>query len=243
MTHWRRLGRIWALWPTRPNAVIEMIGGTYLAAGPQVSYRRLLEGLIEQNLAVHAWVYVPTLDHQVQAREAWQDFRQARELLAQRLGGGQLATLRLGHSLGCKLHLLAPDGGRSCRALVTLSFNNFAADRSIPLLKDLAPQLGIKTGFSPSPWETLRLIRDHYVQERNLVVRFGNDALDQSTDLLNTLRSRHKDCSCSWHLPGNHLTPASFGLRRQLLGTWAEDTRRRQIIERLQEAISNWAMT
>ena len=240
MTHWRKLGNIWALWPTQPSAIIEMIGGTYLAVGPQITYGRLLEGIVKQGIAVHAWTYVPTLDHQFQAREAWQAFRQARESLLQRLGIRRLGTLRLGHSLGCKLHLLAPDGGRSCRAMVALSFNNFAADRSIPLLKDLA-QLGIETGFSPSPRETLRLVRESYIQERNLVVKFGSDALDQSSELLSSLRSRHRDSSCSWHLPGNHLTPASAGLRRQLLGDWAEDTRRKRTIELLQEAISNWA--
>ena len=240
MTHWRKLGNIWALWPTQPSAIIEMIGGTYLAVGPQITYGRLLEGIVRQGIAVHAWTYVPTLDHQFQAREAWQAFRQARESLLQYLGIRHLATLRLGHSLGCKLHLLAPDGGRSCRAMVALSFNNFAANRSIPLLKDLT-QLGIKTGFSPSPRETLRLVRESYIQERNLVIKFGSDALDQSSELLSSLRSRHRDCSYSWHLPGNHLTPASAGLRRQLLGDWAEDTRRRRTIELLQEAISNWA--
>ena len=112
--------------------MIEFIGGSYLAATPQISYRRLLEELAADGLAVHAWAYVPGFDHQRQARDAWSAFRSARRQLEERCGTFG-APLRLGHSLGCKLHLLAPDGGRGSRALVALSFNNFNADRSIPL--------------------------------------------------------------------------------------------------------------
>ena len=55
MTRWRRLGNVWGLWPAQPIALVEMVGGSYLAASPQLSYRRLLEGLADHNLAVHAW--------------------------------------------------------------------------------------------------------------------------------------------------------------------------------------------
>ncbi len=72
--------------------------------------------------------------------------------------------------MGCKLHLLAPDGGRGSNRLVALSFNNFTANQSIPLLGVVAPSLGVSTEFSPSPQETLRLITAHYQQAMNLVV-------------------------------------------------------------------------
>ena len=113
MSEWRQQGSIWQLRPPRPTAVVEFIGGSYLAATPQVSYRRLLEGLAARGLAIHAWTYVPGFDHQNQAQQAWKDLRDARRRLVDR-SGPMPAPLRLGHSLGCKLHLLAPDGGRSC---------------------------------------------------------------------------------------------------------------------------------
>ena len=149
---------------------------------------------------------------------------------------------RLGHSLGCKLHLLAPDGGRGSRALVALSFNNFQADRSIPLLGELAPRLGVETEFSPSPAETLRLISRHYQQERNLVVRFGRDELDQSDDLIQALKQRPSDSSTTLGLPGDHLTPASAGLRRSFLGNWADDPKRVAVIRQLSRTICNWSI-
>jgi len=167
-------------------------------------------------------------------------FRQARRQLEDCCGGLPTA-LRLGHSLGCKLHLLAPDGGRGSHGLVALSFNNFQADRSIPLLGEIAPRLGVETEFSPSPRETLRLITRHYIQDRNLVVRFGRDELDQSDDLLEALKQRTADKTETLQLPGDHLTPASAGLRRSLLGAWADDPKRVAVIRRLTQTIDQWA--
>ena len=45
MANWRQLGAIWQLRPAEPTGLIEFIGGSYLAATPQISYRRLLEDL------------------------------------------------------------------------------------------------------------------------------------------------------------------------------------------------------
>lgn len=240
MQSWRQQGSIWQLRPSRPKGLVEFIGGSYLAATPQVSYRRLLEDLCSADLAVHAWAYVPGFDHQSQAKDAWMAFRQSRRQLEDRCGVLR-APLRLGHSLGCKLHLLAPDGGRGSHGLVALSFNNFQADRSIPLLGELAPRLGVETEFSPSPQETLRLITRHYIQEQNLVVRFGRDELDQSDDLLEALKQRTADNTEALQLPGDHLTPASAGLRRSLLGAWADDPKRVEVIRRLTQTIGQWA--
>ena len=242
MNSWRQQGNIWQLRPNRPQALVEFIGGSYLAATPQVSYRRLLEDLCDQGLAVHAWTYVPGFDHQSQAQQAWRDLREARRKLEERCGVLP-PSLRVGHSLGCKLHLLAPDGGRASRGLVALSFNNFAADRSIPLLGEIAPRLGVETEFSPSPQETLRLIRRHYLQPRNLIVKFGRDELDQSDDLISALSMRAGDTSERLQLPGDHLTPASAGLRRSFLGSWADDPKRVATMRTLTTTIRQHALS
>jgi hypothetical protein len=233
MTRWQQQGSLWTMTPPDPVGLVEFIGGTVLAATPQISYRRLLEALGRRGLLVQAWSYVPGFDHQAQANEAWREFRRAR-------GAASLPVLRLGHSLGCKLHLLAPDGGRGCDGLVAMSFNNFSADRSIPLLADLAPQLGVRTEFSPSPEETLRLVGLHYRQPRNLLLRFGNDGLDQSRRLLGVLQQRPEDATTLLQQPGDHLTPASAGLRQSLLGSWADDPARQRQIERLADTIDGW---
>ena len=228
---WRQRGSLWTLQPPDPIGRVDVIGGSYRAATPQLSYRRLLEALARQGLAVWAWSYVPGFDHQAQANEAWRAFR------AERCG---LPVLRLGHSLGCKLHLLAPDNGRGCSGLAALSFNNFSAERSVPLLADLGPRLGISSEFSPSPEETLRLVGRDYRQPRNLLVRFNRDGIDQSPRLLAQLQQRPGDASSLVELPGDHLTPASAGLRQNLLGRWADDPARQRQIDRLAQLISDW---
>ena len=229
---WRQRGSLWCLQPTAPHGLVEFIGGSYLAATPQLSYRRLLEALERRGLAIQAWSYVPGFDHQAQANEAWRQFRQARPQ--------GLPVLRLGHSLGCKLHLLAPDNGRNCSGLAALSFNNFSAERSVPLLAELGPRLGIQSEFSPSPSETLRLVGANYRQPRNLLVRFNRDGIDQSQRLLAVLQDRPGDQSQLLDLPGDHLTPASAGLRQNLLGSWADDPSRQRQIDSLADAISQW---
>jgi hypothetical protein len=218
--------------------VVEFIGGSYLAATPQLSYRRLLEALAARGSRILAWSYVPGFDHQSQANEAWRAFRRAR---IDADGDDRTPRLRLGHSLGCKLHLLAPDGGRGCDALVALSFNNFSAERSVPLLAEMGQQFGFRSEFSPSPEQTLRQVSETYRQPRNLLVRFRRDGLDESPPLLAALRGRRLDASELLELPGDHLTPASAGLRRNLLGDWADDPSRQRQIERLVDVIQQWS--
>ena len=237
MAQWRQRGDIWQLESSGgARGTIEFIGGSYLAATPQLSYRRLLEALASRGWRIRAWSYVPGFDHQDQANTAWRRFRKLRD--------GDLAEplLRLGHSLGCKLHLLAPDGGRACDGLVALSFNNFSAERSVPLLAELGQQFNFRSEFSPSPEDTLLQVARSYRQPRNLLVRFQRDRIDQSSRLLGVLQSRDADSSQLTELPGDHLAPASAGLRQNLLGNWADDPSRQRALERIADTIDLWLL-
>ena len=42
-------------------------------------------------------------------------------------------------------------------------------------------------------------------------------------------------------LPGDHLTPASAGVRRSVLGDWADDPKRVGVIHQLTEVIRSWS--
>ena len=212
----RRISDVFCQWPSRPDGLIEIIGGSYISIKPEITYKRLISGLLERNFAVHSWSYIPNFDHQMQANQAWKQFRLSRNILEKRVGFIP-KTIRLGHSLGCKLHLLAPDGGRNCNGLVAISFNNFKADKSIPMLRKMSQRLNFQTEFSPSPFETLNLIKEHYEQINNLLIRFKNDNLDQNNLLLKALEKRDIDKSKIMDLEGNHLTPVSLGLREKLI--------------------------
>ena len=217
MTRWRRINKTICYWPSRPIGIIELIGGSYLSFKPEISYKILIEGLFLKNFAVHAWSYIPKFDHQIQAIDAWKNFRLCREKIENRVG--ELPqSIRIGHSLGCKLHLLAPDNGIRSQSLIALSFNNFTAKKSIPMFNKISKKLKLQTEFSPSPKETFEIITNQYKQNNNLIIGFNEDIIDQSSSLIKHLKSRGNDKSESLYLNGNHLTPVSSGIRNQLLG-------------------------
>ena len=227
---WRQRQDLWLLIPQQPIGVIQFLGGSGLGATPQLSYRRLLEAMAQRGWLVQCWGYLPGFDHQLLAVQAWKAFRQQRQ--------AGLPVLRLGHSMGCKLHLLAPDQGRGAAAEVLLSFNNFNAERSVPLLGELAPRLGVSTEFSPDPQQTLELIHTTLSPKPRLLIRFRSDTLDQSEQLLQVLPGGSSSNE-QLLLGGDHLTPASAGLRQQLLGGMG-DGARQQEFNRLAEAIQQW---
>ncbi len=235
----RRISNIFCQWPTRPIGLIEIIGGSYISIKPEVTYKRLISGFLQRNFAIHTWSYIPNFDHQFQANQAWKQFRLSRKILEDRLGLIS-KSIRLGHSLGCKLHLLAPDGGRNCNGLVAISFNNFKADRSIPMLKKISHKLEFQSEFSPSPIETLNLIREDYEQINNLLIRFKNDKLDQNNLLLKSLKERDTDKSEIIQLNGNHLTPVSTGIKEKLLKSNSNNSLKYQTIDLIIEKIIHW---
>ncbi len=224
-SHWRQLDNVWMAVPPRAVGIIQFIGGNGLAVQPQWSYRRLLAAFEAQGWGVLTWTYRLSLDHQQQANQASLDLER---VLRREPGLSGLPLLRLGHSLGCKLLLLSPDGGLGCGGAALLSFNNYSAGRSIPLVNQLGPSLGLTVEFNPPPRRTLELVAERYRQVHNLVVRFRDDTIDQSPRLYEQLKARSGDQSQLLVLPGKHTTPASTGLRQQVLGM-AHDPKGRRI--------------
>ena len=239
MSTFRRISDVYCQWPSKPIGLIELIGGSYISIKPEVTYKRLISSFLQKDFAVHSWGYIPNFDHQLQANYAWKQFRQSRKILEKRVGL-KPKSIKLGHSLGCKLHLLAPDGGRNCDGLVAISFNNFKADKSIPLLGKMSQKLNFQTEFSPSPSETLNLIREHYEQINNLLIKFKNDNLDQNDLLLKSLKERPSDKSKIILLDGNHLTPISIGLREKLIKTNFQSSLKYEKIDLIVDQVTHW---
>ncbi len=239
MSTFRRVNDVSCQWPSRPIGLIELIGGSYISIKPEVTYKRLISSFLQRNFAVHSWGYIPNFDHQLQANYAWKQFRKSRKILEKRVGL-KPRSIKLGHSLGCKLHLLAPDGGRDCDGLVAISFNNFKADKSIPFLKKMSQKLNFQTEFSPSPSETLNLIREHYEQINNLLIKFKNDNLDQNELLLKSLKNRSSDKSKILLLEGNHLTPVSIGIREKLINSNFQSSLKYEKIDLIVDQVTHW---
>ena len=240
MYHTKFLFNTNCYWPSNPKKIVEFIGGSYLATRPDFAYKRFIENLLKKNYAVHAYRYVPQFDHQEISFKAWKDFKSCKEVLFKRLSK-ELKIVRVGHSLGCKLHLISPDGGRNCEKFISISFNNFSANKSIPLLKNISKKLDFTTEFSPSPKRTLKIINDTYIQNKNLLIKFDDDKLDQTESLLSALKLRSNDKSKGLLMKGSHTLIASAGLREDLLGEWADDDLKRKTIERISYLIDDFS--
>jgi Protein of unknown function (DUF1350) len=218
---WRSVGQSWVLLPQRPAAAIHFLGGAFVGAAPQLSYGKLLESVAAQGYAIIATPFINTLDHQAIATSVLNQFETTLEqLYRSRALQGSLPIYGLGHSMGCKLHLLIGslfDVEREGNIL--MSFNNFDADRAIPLADWLDKSLRVE--FTPTPAQTYRLVERHYPTEHNLLIRFQNDELDQTRQIAAILGDRFPGTVTIERLKGNHLTPLGQDLRWDSQGTFS----------------------
>lgn len=232
---WRDVRGNWLLLPENPRAMIHFLGGAFVAGAPHLTYRWLLEQLAREGYAIVATSFINTMDHSAIARQVLLTFDRAQDYLDTRLGLRHLPIYGMGHSMGCKVHLLIGSLFEEERAgNIFMAFNNFPARRSIPLVEEFTqassqfssmldmarrsfPVLDQFTQpqgvaqpasieFVPSPEETMTLAADHYTVRRNLLVRFANDEIDQ-TEMLYKALQRSSDLVTLRSLPGTHLTP------------------------------------
>ena len=244
MAEWKEIFGNWVLVPPHPRAVVHFLGGAFVAAAPQLSYRSLLEAIAEDGYVVIATPFVNTLDHRAIAHQVWDSFEKTLGHVRSRLIRNQYLPLYgLGHSMGCKLHLLIGSEFPQDRAgNILISFNNYPLRKAVPLGEQMAqlttqfstqfsaqisqlstqfaqfmPNLApaMEAEFTPSPAETNRLIADHYPVKRNLLLKFTNDTIDQTRPLHDILRVRFPDMTAVKILKGTHLTPLGQDLKWQ----------------------------
>jgi hypothetical protein len=207
--NWQEILGGWALVPPHPIGIVHFLGGAFVAAAPNLTYRWLLENLARQGYVIIATPFVNTLDHGAIARSVLNQFESilARLQGQNRLLQSYLPIYGLGHSMGCKLHLLIGSlYGVEREGNILISFNNYPIKRAIPFLDTLTIDTSF-IEFSPSPRETQDLIAAHYEIRRNLLIRFLDDEIDQTLTLNPLLKSRFTEMIAALTLPGNHLTP------------------------------------
>lgn len=207
---WQEISGSWVLIPSRPTGIVHFLGGAFIAAAPQLTYRWLLEQLGRQGYAVIATPFVNTLDHGAIARDVLNRFETTLDRLkvTTALGKRYLPIYGLGHSMGCKLHLLIGSLFSVERAgNILISFNNYPVKRAIPFIEQLRINQTFDVEFIPSPRQTNELIARQYQIRRNLLIRFRNDEIDQTITLTPVLEKRFPDMVAERLLPGNHLTP------------------------------------
>ncbi len=203
----QEIGGNWVLIPNQPKAIVHFLGGAFLATTPKVTYRCLLENLANAGYAVIATPFVNTFDHLAIAQSVLNSFENClARLQATKSLKQYLPVYGLGHSMGCKLHLLIGSIFPVERAgNILISFNNFTAREAVPGLGQMPPLVNVE--FTPSPEETNRLITESYQIKRNLLIKFNSDTIDRTLPLREILGPRYPDMVTLLKLNGNHLTP------------------------------------
>lgn len=154
---WREIAGNWTLLPAgEPVAIVHFLGGAGVAAAPHLTYRWLLERLGDRGYIVVATAIAQgSFDHGSLASQSLERLETVLDSLDRRGwldAADPLPVFGLGHSMGCKLHLLIGSlyevqrGGN-----ILISFNNFSAQRAIPLFEQFAPRL-ISVDRSARQW-------------------------------------------------------------------------------------------
>ncbi|KAG9447423.1 hypothetical protein H6P81_013551 [Aristolochia fimbriata] len=263
---WSEVEGAWVLRPRnlKPTYVVHFVGGIFVGAAPQLTYRLFLEQLSENGCLVIATPYASGFDHFSIADEVQFKFDRCLRFLQQTIN--DLPTFGVGHSLGSVIHLLI--GSRYAvqrTGNVLIAFNNKEASQAVPLfspvivpmaqsfgpllsqitssetvrvgtemamkqLQNLSPPIMKQVlplveqlpplymdlvkgreDFIPKPEETRRLIKSYYGISRNLLVKFKDDVIDETSTLAQVLStdsaiSSTLDMSIRM-LPGDHGLP------------------------------------
>lgn len=208
--NWQEIPGGWVLNPPHPIGIVHFLGGAFVAAAPHVTYRYLLEQLGKEGYVVVANSFINTFDHVAIARNVLNRFEAIIERLHRNntLGKRYLPIYGIGHSLGCKLHLLIGSLFTVQRAgNILISYNNYPVNRAIPLVEQLQISSAFNLEFTPTPEETNKIIAKDYQIRRNLLIKFTNDDIDQTLSLNPILQKRFPSLVTTQTLPGNHVTP------------------------------------
>ncbi|MBE9166683.1 DUF1350 family protein [Pleurocapsales cyanobacterium LEGE 06147] len=252
---WQEISGGWVYLPRgEVIGIVHFLGGAFVATAPQVTYRCLLEQIAKRGYAIVATPFLNTLDHLAIAREVLNRFETILDRLHKTnvLGKRYLPIYGIGHSMGCKLHLLIGSLFSVERAgNILISFNNYPANRAIPFIEQFGqykviPAFDVE--FTPSPAETNEIIANNYQVRRNLLIRFNNDTIDQTLILNPVLQKRFPSMVALLTLPGNHLTPLSQEIDWQTgeiftafdaIGQWIKQGLSRDLF-RLNKEILRW---
>ena len=245
---WQEISGNWVLIPRNPVGIVHFLGGAFVATAPHLTYRWLLEQLAAKGYVAIATPFINTLDHTAIAKSVLYGFERTLERIQERpeIRQRYLPIYGLGHSMGCKIHLLIGSLYSVERAgNVLISFNNYAAQDAIPLLEQFN---AFAVEFTPSPLETNNLVQQRYTVRRNLLIKFANDNLDQSAALTQLLQNRFPNMITNQTLPGTHTTPLGQDVKWQTggsftpfdaLGQWFKQEAYRDL-NQLKSAILMW---
>jgi hypothetical protein len=249
--NWQEIAGNWVLTPSQPIGIIHFLGGAFVATAPQITYSWLLEEIAKEGYVIIATPFVNTFDHIAIARQVVNRFENLLLRLqnSAMIGHRYLPVYGIGHSMGCKLHLLIGSLFSVERAgNILISFNNYPVNQAIPFLDKVDINQFVNLEFTPSPEETQIIINNNYPIRRNLLIKFNNDNLDQTNSLEQILRTNYAEMVSKLILSGNHLTPLNQKINWQTgdiftpldaVAQWFQQNLS-QDLQKLKSEISRW---
>jgi hypothetical protein len=251
---WREIAGNWTLIPSNPKGIVHFLGGAFIGSTPHLTYRLLLERLYRHGYAVITTPFIIDINHAAIARSVVHAFEQTLDRLYHTgmLRKRSLPVYGVGHSMGCKLHLLSGSLFDLKRAgNVLISYNNFPVRQSIPFVEQFSALVpldrfapNVPMEFSPTPEETNEIVARDYLIRRNLLVKFKDDTIDQTTDLHEVLQRRFPGMVTLKRVNGNHLTPLGQDLDWQAgasfspldaIGQWVKQEFQRDLTQLYRE--------
>lgn len=133
---WQRVAGAWVLRPPHratPKAIVHFVGGAFVGAAPQLTYRLLLELLASKGLMIIATPFPTGFNHLAISDQTHFMFDRCMSQLRSEVS--DLPIFGIGHSLGALVHLLISSRYPVQRSgNVFLSFNNKPATESLPFI-------------------------------------------------------------------------------------------------------------
>ncbi|NJK63341.1 MAG: DUF1350 family protein [Synechococcaceae cyanobacterium SM2_3_1] len=206
---WQQIDNSWIKIPPHPRAVIHALGGALVGSAPQIFYQAILERLVREGYAVVATAFNTSPDHWSIAEAIHRSWsRVCQEVPNLR----SLPLFGLGHSLGCKLHILCSvlNADQPRQGNILIAYSNASFRQSLPW-GDLI-QLGLEgvaappLEFDPSPEQTIQLIQSSYPIQSHLLIKFERDTIDEIEPLYQQLLSDPSKTATLLRLPGDHGT-------------------------------------
>ncbi|KAM0027105.1 putative alpha/Beta hydrolase [Helianthus debilis subsp. tardiflorus] len=228
---WQEVDGAWVLRPKnlKPVAVVHFVGGIFVGAAPQLTYRLFLERLSEKGVLVIATPYASGFDHFFIADEV--QFKYDRCLRSLHDTVQDLPSFGIGHSLGSVIHLLIGSRYAVQRCgNVYMSFNNKDASMAVPLFSPIflpmAQGLGpILSQIASSP--TIRLGTEMTLKNlENLsppIMKQVMPLLEQLVPLYTDLANGRENFSPKPE-ETRRLIKSYYGISRNLLIKFKDDT-------------------
>ncbi|KAK6139119.1 hypothetical protein DH2020_027137 [Rehmannia glutinosa] len=131
---WSEIEGAWVLRPrnSKLTSIVHFVGGIFVGAAPQLTYRLFLERLADKGVLIIATPYASGFDHFLIADEVQFKFERCLRYLRETVD--DIPTFGIGHSLGSVIHLLIGSRYAVQRSgNILMAFNNKEASLAIPL--------------------------------------------------------------------------------------------------------------